>query len=917
MAKATIIKDLGNGQYTIKRNWAGREGVQARIDAFRSEADLLEKKWEGMPQTTQDELFEKNIVQLQFTALRKKAEYLENNMPEDKEVDAWCADYTEGLTGEVGTIDIAGEFTADVNIRPGHDESSDYNGERDGELYPAIALGPWTSLLNQMIYPGWQRFRPLHRYGVIIERTIDYDANTCAVAIQPTFSLMNYNVNKSATGGGDVPEAAAGVKSSRVKNYNVNYGDVLGTDEIIMLRDGFYEQDAARKYFIQNSASAHPGFIDFVERNPTHPISTVTQLASPRWMTDEEYINIERICRWFDYFYKYESDRSGYKISDYWDVMYDIGDPWYQVPEYVGEPQQEFTFGNVNLLLDESGLAMRASDETFEEIAAYYHIYGDRAPTNLKLWYAATRLRSIGPKQKRTGDCEDFVLTKMQAIIESGFWPVENMQVLLCYVVNAGYHAVLGIQTSNRGFLISDQREYGQLYEIEQLRDTHIWESFSVATAAGDESDAIAWAKTQLVIQDVPIEYMDCNSEAFIDGDNIIVEFTDQDWNQPKAIGFKENPAGCTGVYIFPGQKQFTTTPSGSWVEDRSRTLKLSYYSESWQWKSPFPVDYFDRERYAATGENGIGLTAGGYADGISVDHLDVYDSMTDIFSIGENCPIGIFDLTLNSLKNGKCIAHGGKNLWSDTGLSKTYRYTISSDTWNWPATGNQVYNHASFVIDSIVFVVGGNSGSPTAGTIYYGADNFGWGYPDPYISHSGEFVSEKTVTSYDDNEKTWSQKTTCPTSNYVEVKGWNIENKGLVGGGAYTYETDWLVWAGYDTIEVSPGVFERVQIHWVHLDTGLKRDGSTYLYDKLTSTWTAKMENLSSATGNQATSTAKNETVALSFSLQTPGLTNHWFDYKLSTDVWRDRGEFGLYSYEEEGFVWSFDRLDAAGAEL
>jgi hypothetical protein len=96
MAKATIIKDLGNGQYTIKRNWAGREGVQTRIDAFNSEADKLESQWEGMPQTTDEELFEKHIVQLQFMTLRKKAEYLENNMPEDAEVDAWCADHTEG-----------------------------------------------------------------------------------------------------------------------------------------------------------------------------------------------------------------------------------------------------------------------------------------------------------------------------------------------------------------------------------------------------------------------------------------------------------------------------------------------------------------------------------------------------------------------------------------------------------------------------------------------------------------------------------------------------------------------------------------------------------------------------------------------------------------------------------------------------
>ena len=99
--------------------------------------------------------------------------------------------------------------------------------------------------------------------------------------------------------------------------------------------------------------------------------------------------------------------------------------------------------------------------------------------------------------------------------------------------------------------------------------------------------------------------------------------------------------------------------------------------------------------------------------------------------------------------------------------------------------------------------------------------------------------------------------------------------------------------------------------------DFGLQRNKKTYLYDSLTDSWVTKTDNSHSATGNQATSTANDETVALQFSFQNPGSTNHWYDYKLSTDAWRDRGEFGLYTYEEPGFTWSFHRLDAAGAEL
>ena len=52
----------------------------------------------------------------------------------------------------------------------------------------------------------------------------------------------------------------------------------------------------------------------------------------------------------------------------------------------------------------------------------------------------------------------------------------------------------------------------------------------------------IIWARVQVVLTDVPIEYMDCNSGAFADGDEVLIEFTNQDWDQPKIIGFKERP---------------------------------------------------------------------------------------------------------------------------------------------------------------------------------------------------------------------------------------------------------------------------------------------------------------------------------------------------------------------------------------
>ena len=43
----------------------------------------------------------------------------------------------------------------------------------------------------------------------------------------------------------------------------------------------------------------------------------------------------------------------------------------------------------------------------------------------------------------------------------------------------------------------------------------------------------------------VPVEYMECNSDAFEIGDNIVVKFIGQDWSAPRVIGFLDNPREC------------------------------------------------------------------------------------------------------------------------------------------------------------------------------------------------------------------------------------------------------------------------------------------------------------------------------------------------------------------------------------
>lgn len=46
-------------------------------------------------------------------------------------------------------------------------------------------------------------------------------------------------------------------------------------------------------------------------------------------------------------------------------------------------------------------------------------------------------------------------------------------------------------------------------------------------------------------LSDVPIVYMDCNGEAFEEGDAVLIKFNGQDFGSPEVVGFKEHPKPC------------------------------------------------------------------------------------------------------------------------------------------------------------------------------------------------------------------------------------------------------------------------------------------------------------------------------------------------------------------------------------
>jgi len=110
-------------------------------------------------------------------------------VPNDPVQSAWCADFTEDLSGEVATVEvpaegIVGQFATwrRVQIRPGYSGRAAYSASRDGQMFHREGQVGYQVYYNAALLPGVQRWKPQYRIGTI--STIDYEADTCTITIQ-------------------------------------------------------------------------------------------------------------------------------------------------------------------------------------------------------------------------------------------------------------------------------------------------------------------------------------------------------------------------------------------------------------------------------------------------------------------------------------------------------------------------------------------------------------------------------------------------------------------------------------------------------------------------------------------------------------------------------------------------------------
>jgi hypothetical protein len=190
MGKALILSEIGGGYYKIR----------LILDTSRADAELaaipakIEAINERIATATGAAL---EALQARKLSIQKRQDYLTEKIPEDPEINAWCIDQETGLTGNVGTIEIPGE-RGTVVIQPGYNGNAVYDSVRDGQLQPAISGIAQATFWNNTILPGWQKFKPTHRFGTITSMGV----STADIALtEAKSSVLNetLDINQTAT----------------------------------------------------------------------------------------------------------------------------------------------------------------------------------------------------------------------------------------------------------------------------------------------------------------------------------------------------------------------------------------------------------------------------------------------------------------------------------------------------------------------------------------------------------------------------------------------------------------------------------------------------------------------------------------------------------------------------------------------
>jgi len=226
MGRATIISGGTDGQYTIQPIYdtataevtiskleAGNTAIDARLVELASEIDdrsadsdfiIAEiraaeddpAQVESLQESFDEirlELFnlatERSILTLKRAANIKRIEFLTMTKTQPPSISAWCADFTEDASGEVGTIEI-GRVDSVPIILPGGAVAD------QGHIQKTMLNSPAGMFCNYALLAGADKWKPRYRTGTV--GAVDKDADTMSVTLD-ALTIAGQNCNQTGS----------------------------------------------------------------------------------------------------------------------------------------------------------------------------------------------------------------------------------------------------------------------------------------------------------------------------------------------------------------------------------------------------------------------------------------------------------------------------------------------------------------------------------------------------------------------------------------------------------------------------------------------------------------------------------------------------------------------------------------------
>lgn len=148
-----------------------------------------------------DQKSELSLLNITKTSLEATLEFLIKYRLKPVELKAWCVDYNEKISGEVGTIEPVSSTTDPVIIRPAGIKGKDakYEEASDGIVASPASMSAFGWLFNTMMKPGHQKWFSKYRVATLMAFHTD-DGNICNVRFDEALSEdLELDVNQTET----------------------------------------------------------------------------------------------------------------------------------------------------------------------------------------------------------------------------------------------------------------------------------------------------------------------------------------------------------------------------------------------------------------------------------------------------------------------------------------------------------------------------------------------------------------------------------------------------------------------------------------------------------------------------------------------------------------------------------------------